>query len=780
MATTLTRRSLRELSHHKARAFFTVATIAAAVTGLWLFAAPPLIDAAMADRIERDLLWDLRLSPNGIALFEADFAAIRDLPNVAGVEGRVTVTTQLQAEGREMQAWLVGVDDFAGQEVNAVNLIRGAFPTSGEVLTDPQNARSGRYGGDVGDQLRLGGFPVNVSGVGATIEFSAGVDDADPVFYVPLSGLQDAIGAEIITWIDLRVHDPAPDAVATTAEAVRAYLATVDPDVTYWEVLQVREPGTWPEEEDFDRVITVTYVIAGLALLSALLMVSTTMHTIVREQTRETGILKAVGATRRAIARSYLLTAGVLGGLGTIVGVGLGIALSNLLVGVAGRQFSGVEPSFGVPLWVLAVSVVVGIGVTMLAALPGVWRATAIPVRQALGDHGISSSFGRGRLDTMVGRSRWLPRSFRLGLRNAARRKGRSLATAAQVGLAVGTFLGFLALGITAQEIEGATFDGQGGDLWVRGPTGAATVLGEVEGVADVVPVFYAVGAIEGETLALQGQTPAAAALHPDLEAGRWFSDEEERSGAQLTVLGPAAANAVGAEVGDVVAVETITGRAELEVVGIDALMVEDGDILYTPVSTAIALAGGGAPNNYYVLTAERDEAFIDTVATRVRRALVSSGLGGEVETRYIEREAQMAQTRTIVTLLIILGLPVIAIGMIGLVNTMTMNVIDRTREIGILRSIGARARHIRRMIRAEGLVLGFLGWLAAIPIGYVIGLLLLELLGRGFGVEFDLRYPWWPLLVALAATAVITAVVVTPPVRRAVRMRPGTALRYE
>ncbi|NIV57439.1 MAG: FtsX-like permease family protein, partial [Actinobacteria bacterium] len=72
---------------------------------------------------------------------------------------------------------------------------------------------------------------------------------------------------------------------------------------------------------------------------------------------------------------------------------------------------------------------------------------------------------------------------------------------------------------------------------------------------------------------------------------------------------------------------------------------------------------------------------------------------------------------------------------MIGLVNTMTMNVIERTREIGILRSIGARARHIRRMIRAEALILSVLGWIAAIPIGYAIGSLLTWLLGDGFGV---------------------------------------------
>ena len=780
MATTLTRRSWRELTHRKARVFFTVATIAAAVTGLWLFAVPPLLDGAMHDRIESDLLWDLRFSPDGIVLTDSDIAAIRDLPNVAGIEARVTTNTQLRAEGREMRAWLIGVDDFADQEVNVVHISDGAAPGPGEVLTDPQNARTGRYGGAVGDQLRLGGFPATVSGVGTSLEFAATVDDADPVFYLSLHRLQEAIGYEAISWIDLRVDDHDPESVAASADAVRAYLSAIDPDLTYSQVLQVREPGSWPEKESFDNVIRLSYIIAAVGLASALLMVYTTMNTIVRDQTREIGILKAVGGTRRAIVRSYLLTAALFGGAGTVTGVAAGVVLSNLLVGFAGRQFSGVEAPFGVPPWVLGLSILVGVGGTMLAALPAVRRATAIPVREALGDHGVAASFGGSGVDVALVRSRFLPRSVRLGLRNAVRRKGRSLATSVQIGLAVGTFLGFLALGITVTEVAAQTFDGEGGDVWVRGPADAAEELAAVPGVAEVVPVYYADVGVGGEPVNLQGQTPSASALHADLDAGRWFSDEEEATRARVTVLGPAVAKANGADVGDVLEVETLSGVTTLEVVGIDKLMVRDGEVLYTPLSTAVELGGGGIPNNYYLTTTDSDEAAIDGVAAGVQRSLATAGLGGNVETRYVERQAELSQNRTILALLMILGVPVIAIGMISLVNTMTVNIIERTREIGILRSVGARARHIRRMIRAEAVVLGVLGWLAAIPMGYAIGYLLVRLLSDGFGVAFDLRFPLWPLPLALIATLAIVWLVVKVPIRRAVRLRPGVALRYE
>ena len=776
MAPVLRIRSWRELTHRKGRAFFTTATIAAAVVGLWLFAVPSLIDEAMTERVESDLMWDMRLSPNGIELDARHIDAIRGLPNVAGVEARLTMGVDMAADGREMSAWLVAVDDFADQEVNAVRLSQGAWPVTGEMLTDPQNARTGRYGGGVGDQVTLGGFPVTVSGVAASLEFSAGVDDANPVFYVPLGGLQSAVGADIVNWIDVRVDDHAEAVVQATADGIRAILAEADPGVTYWEVLQVREPGEWPEKASFDNVIRLTYVIAVLGLASALLMVSTTMNTIVSEQTREIAIVKAVGGTRSAIRRSYLFTASLLGGAGTFVGVVGGVFLSNALVGVGGRQFSGVEPGFGIPLWVLGLSAVVGLGGSMLATLPAIRRATAVPVQSALGNHGITTALDR----RLVPRLRLLPESVRMGVRNAMRRLGRSVSTACQIGFAVGMFVGLLALGITVMAVSERTFDGMGGDIWVQGPAGAADELAGVPGVADVVEVFYSDAAVGPEVYELQGQTPGATAFHDDLVTGRWFTAEEEADAAHVTVLGPAVAKATGADVGDVIAVETATGSRQLQVVGLDSLMVADGRVLYTPLTTALDVSGGGSPNNYFLLTSSADEAHIDEVTVGVRGVLDARGLSAHVEARYIEKRAELSQSRTILAMIMIVGVPVIAIGMLGLVNSMTMSVIERTREIGILRSIGARARDVRRIIRSEALVLAVVGWLFAIPLGFGIGYLLVRLLSDGFGVDLPMSFPFWPVPVALISTLLITAIVVRIPIRRAIRLQPGVALRYE
>jgi ABC-type lipoprotein release transport system permease subunit len=109
----------------------------------------------------------------------------------------------------------------------------------------------------------------------------------------------------------------------------------------------------------------------------------------------------------------------------------------------------------------------------------------------------------------------------------------------------------------------------------------------------------------------------------------------------------------------------------------------------------------------------------------------------------------------------------------------MTTNVLERVREIGVLRCIGARARDVRRIFMTEGVALAVTGWALGIPLGYVLHRLLVRLVWEVIGVRLPVVYPAWNVLIALAGTLVLSVVVLLLPVRRAVRFRPGDALRY-
>jgi putative ABC transport system permease protein len=116
---------------------------------------------------------------------------------------------------------------------------------------------------------------------------------------------------------------------------------------------------------------------------------------------------------------------------------------------------------------------------------------------------------------------------------------------------------------------------------------------------------------------------------------------------------------------------------------------------------------------------------------------------------------------------------------MIGLVNAMTANVLERTREIGVLRCIGARARDIRRIFAAEGIAVALAGWLLGIPLGYAFARLLNWLLVELVKIEFAFTFPPLNILIALVGTIVLALLIMRLPLRRAARFKPGEALRY-
>jgi putative ABC transport system permease protein len=127
-----------------------------------------------------------------------------------------------------------------------------------------------------------------------------------------------------------------------------------------------------------------------------------------------------------------------------------------------------------------------------------------------------------------------------------------------------------------------------------------------------------------------------------------------------------------------------------------------------------------------------------------------------------------------------ILGLVVVAIMLMGLVSALSMGVIERTREIGILRCVGARARHIRRVFSVEAVALAAVGWAFGVLLGWLIYEALLALLLHNAALSLPQEFPPVIPLITLAGVLVLTLIVIRAPLRRATRIQPGTALRYQ
>jgi putative ABC transport system permease protein len=781
----LARKPWKDVRRRWARSLFTSATIAAAVAGLSLFAVMSLLNQAMDRRVVDDRLHDIRFTTDDVVLSADELAALRALPGVVALDGRTVYPTRLHVGDRREDVLLVGVSDFHDQQVNVVNLDAGTAPGAGEVVSDSGNSRTGRLAGgrrtvvevedDSGQLHRL-----TVSATGATLEFTQ-LTTERAVLYGPQSTVDAIAGVTGINSIDVRVEDPT-NAGAVVAE-VREWFARQRPEVLFTNLPEVRKAGTWPGEEISGNFSSLFYVGGILALLSAIALVSNTMTTMVAEQRREIAIMKAIGGRRRQVMGLFLRTVLILAGTGTLFGVLIGIPFSNWVANFVGRQFLGVDTSWGLSLPVVILSVVVGIGGAAVAAIPALVRASRLPVREGLTQE-LSSTPGSW-LDSLLRRAP-LRRTVQVGLRNVSRRKTRTLATVVQVGLGAGVALGFLALGTTVADVTAKTWDTLHWDITIyqRSNTpldaGAGDILTRLAGPGSH-PILFNNVEVAGEQYEAWALPPDTPLYTPGILAGRWLSIEDGASRARVAVAGRALAAKAGLKVGQPVTVGTARGPVDVTIVGIDGRLLNNGTVLWMPLATMQDILQRKDTNAWWLQSPDRNHPAIDQLASRAEDALSAAGYPAGSRIRYVEREANLSSNRILVAVLAVMGIPIVAIGLIGLANMMTMNVLERTREVGILRCIGARSRDISAIFRTEAVITAFLGWLIAVPLGWLIGwtltLIVVNLFDFG---SVPYSYPAWYPPVALGGTILLALLVVIAPLRRASHLRPGDALRYE
>jgi putative ABC transport system permease protein len=791
MVSSLLRKSITDLSRRRSRTFFAVATLTLAVASIGLFATPALMNRAMSGEVAADRLADLTISTRPLVLNDAQLAALATVPNVRAVEPRSAFGGRVYVGARRAFAQVLGIPDFTSQAVNVVHVVAGAVPGTGAVLTDVQNAKQGLLDVHAGQTVRIiaadgavrslqvGGEGRNLGG-GQTVTS----DDVIVLYATPatVASLSRTPGYDQLFFT---LADTRPAAVNATVAAIRRTLATVPGFTGFSDLPQVRAAGDWPGKSSFQDASKFLYVITLLALLSALVLISNTMTTLVAEQTAEIGIMKAVGGRRRQIAAVYLKTAVLLGGLAAVAGIVLGAVLAYVLTRYLGSTLYAAGVGFGIDWPIVLISALVGLLGPPLAALPAIRRAVRVPVRDALQATG-SAAGSQDAGDRLLLRVHFLPRPAQIGLRNVGRRRRRSLSTSLVIALAVGTMLAVLGLGTAVANASRGSWGDHGEDVKIV-PVGgrlldarAEALIRATPGVAAVEPMFVTDVKLAGQDAKIWAMQQATM-FHYQIAAGRWFTPAEEQTRAHVAVIESDIAQAAGTRLGDSITVQTAAGPASFRVIGISPQQQENGTALFVPLTTMHAILTGrpADANEYWVQTTPHDDAFIDRTTTRIEDTLTAHGYDVNSEIVYVRLANEIAGNRTRTTMLAVIGLLVVAISMAGLANALTMSVLERTREIGILRSIGARARDIRRIFATETLTLATVGWLIGVPLGYLLDRFLIWLLNTVLNLDITLAFPPWNLALALVGTILLALLITLLPIRRATHLRPGHALRY-
>jgi len=784
------RKSVSDLTRRRARAVFAALALALAVASVGLFALPTLMSRAMNRELAANKLADVTLTVNPLKLTGGQLQALGSLPNVAAFDPRATFSTRVYIGARRQKAFVIGETSFAHQTVDAVTVTAGSAPGPGAVLSDVQNAASGNGVGGAGGSVRLFAgngrvVSLRVSGQGRNLTGGQMVaQDGVVVLYATTQTVAALSGTPGYTQLAFRLRDASLPAAHRTVTAIRQDLQTVPGFTGFSDLPQIRAPGDWPGKSRFNDLTSILYVVTLLALVGALVLLSSTMTTMIGEQTPEIATIKAIGAGRKQIRNLYLRTAALLGALGALTGAAVGILLSWGLTSYFASSLFAISAPFSVDVPVLIASVALGVIGPPLAALPAIRRAARLPLAETLQAAG-SATGPEGGLDRLLRHARFLPRTAQIGLRSVTRRRRRSIATALQVGLAVGTLLAFLSFATSVGNTVNQSWNSYrynihaGSMLGQALPPSVGALIASVPGVARVQPQLrnnVKLGGQDGQVWALPDQPMYS--FH--LVSGRLLTPADQRTQARVVVVEQTIAQTSHTHRGQHVELSTAAGAAQFTVVGIVSDQQQNGTVLYAPLTTMQSvLHTPGAVNVYWIQTTSANHNLIDATNTRLEDAFVSHGLQMGTQIEYVGAADDRAAYRGVTTAITVLGLLIVAISMVGLINTITMVVLERTREIGILRCIGAHARDVRRIFATEGLTVALGGWLIGIPLGFAFAHGLVALAQNVFNEHVLFAFPLLNIPIAPIGTVILALLVMQIPLRRAVRFKAGEALRY-
>jgi len=837
----LTRLAWRSLAARRLRTSLTIVGVALGVGVLFASLATSAGIESSIDRTVDDLVGraDLRVTAfQERGLSAETIATIAGTPGVdvaaPVLERRTYLRQELGDPTLPTPVTVLGIDPATDAQVHDLDLIEGAAlarPGEPSALITERLARDDGYGPGSELTLQAGGDPERFRVIGIVAGDGPPVGAFGRTVIVPIDGARRVFALDGATRVDVRV---AEGASVADVEAALVERLVAEPYV-------LSSPGDIAASlrastSDFQAT---TALIAAVALFVGAFLIFGTLSMTLGERIREVGLLRAAGATRRQAMGFVLTGAALIGLLGSTLGLVAGLALAALMTGWVRSIGSIPLDALEAPPAAFLASAVVGIVVTFAAALEPAWRASRISPIEALkvrGDADVATAraarlrwlvaifvavaaigllvwpFGAGGgavralavygvllvatlaspfLLRPLGRLAGMPFAALVGFEERLARgslaRDRSRAALTVGALAMGLAM-IVAIGGVAQNARRAAaawlVDVVPGDEVVTSIRPVAPQEGMTEMLA-ATPGVVRVTPIATFDLASGGlAVDAAAVVGADFLAdGRlvFLEGDRETAFAALDAGGAAVVPRGQAErldlaLDDVVTVAVGGGETvDLRVVGI----VERG--LPGGTGETVFVGWDDARTSFGVLGADFFAVrFVPGQADIARPALESRARTLALEPSTLERvQGAVANALgRVFGLFDALAVVAVVVAALGIVNTLTMNVVERVREIGVLRATGMTRRRVGRMVVVEAGILGLVGAMIGAVTGLAAGIVLVVLAGGRLDLLID--PPWAALAVCFVLGVGVSMLAAYYPARLAGRLSIVRAVQFE
>ncbi|CAN5398720.1 FtsX-like permease family protein [soil metagenome] len=561
---------------------------------------------------------------------------------------------------------------------------------------------------------------------------------------------------------------------------------------------RILPPNIQPASTLRDAILAIMGLVGGVIIVLGLLLVFNTVTAIITQQIDQIGVMKAIGARSGQILHGYLLLIFGYGLLATLISVPLAALAANGLKGFFLNITNATNPGFQIDPLALGVQVTVALLSPLLAALAPVLSGIRITVREAISSYGITGS--AGLLDRLVTKAKGVPYSWLLIIGNTFRNKQRVILL--EVTL-VGSGLIFMVI-MGVSDSTNYTFDEQLRSIHTYQVAVAFEEPQRIQRIeasslaqpnAKIVEMWYttamtirpatqAKATVDDEQAKILGVPPDTKMYKPQIERGRWLQPDDSNG----IVLNKALATKLGIDVGDQVILRRDGDRDSIwQIVGIlfDPLT---NDSVHMPRATLARLLNKvNKANALWVKTAATDAQSTKSTALTLEKRFEARNIAIAPETVFSGKTiddivySKLFTYNLLVQLLAILAAVIAIVGGVGLSGVLTLSVLERTREIGVMRAIGASSGQITRLFIGEGLLLGLLSWAIALPVSIPLAhALTTRILTTILNEEIIYRFtPFGPLL-WLAIISVLSILASWFPARSATRVSVRTSLAYQ
>ncbi|MEJ2150309.1 MAG: ABC transporter permease [Chloroflexota bacterium] len=674
----------------------------------------------------------------------------RTLPHVVDVNAYAGGSAQTWDGSSWLMTNVEAAPDLADISVNRITLEAGTLETNRDEILLERGSLALFDGLEVGDTLRVE-LPDNtkrdlrVVGVVHDIKSMSGARVRMVEMYTSFDTMQELGFSDQYDTLRI-VTDPSLQtypALEAAAETIIDRLERQGHEVNGYGIML---PGEHWATKLINAVVLILMLLGLVALCLSGFLVVNTITGLIAQQKRQIGMLKTVGARAGTIMQIYLALAGAFGVMALVLSLPLGVLLSAGMIWVLANFLNIDLVSFAVPAWVFLAQAGLAVAVPLLAALIPVIGAMRITVNDALSDYGLSAKGKQPRtwVDRLIQSptlSGNVPRPVMLSLRNTFRRRLRLALT-----LAALTASGMLLTGvINARSTALSMFDsfvrmfGFDVEIALDAPQHLSRLEREamrVPGVEKVEGWGFASGTLirpeealadgtlgseEGPRVTLFGPPYDSAFIDPDMVEGRWLAPGDQ----DVVVVGYLLLdNEPYIKVGSEIEIDFEDQTRQLEVVGI--VQSSSSTYMYAPFDYVTRL--GDAPRQSSVALIQTNSRRVkdqERIARAVEEHFQQVGIG---VSQAVTTDALIGMVTRImdffIYFLLLMAVLLGAVGGLGLASTMSLNVLERTRESGVMRAIGASNRALRGVFLTEGVLIALMSYVISsvlsIPISFI------------------------------------------------------------